>query len=75
MHRVGKVAGWLALVVFVVVLLAAGVAGSWYFNPILRWGWFVLFCVGWLAFMTWAVCLIGSAGQRSLAWWRSRGLQ
>jgi len=71
MHRIGRVAGWLALGVFVVVLLAAGVAGNWYFNPILRLAWFALFCAGCLAFVTWAVCLICGVVQRSIAWWRA----
>lgn len=75
MHRIGRVAGWFALVIFVVVLLAAGVAGSWYSNPIFRLGWFAFFCAGCLAFVTWAVCLIGGVGQRSIAWWRARGFQ
>lgn len=75
MHRLGSVAGWFALVVFGLALLAAGYAWVWYPNPILRLGWIALVCTGWAAFMIWAVCLIVSAGQRSIAWWRARGLQ
>ena len=71
MHRIARVAGWLALVVFGLVLLAAGYAWAWYPNPILRLGWIVLVCAGCMAFMTWAVCLICGVVQRSIAWWRA----
>lgn len=75
MHRIGQLAGWFALVVFGLVLLAAGYAGVWYFNPILRLGWIALVCVGGVAFLIWAACVLGGAWQSSIAWWRARGLQ